>query len=263
VILISLALAAAVPPAFEAVDRAGSRVDMLAVRGLQRWEPREPSASHCSEGAAPSWCVSASRNDDDPGWTLTIRNAASSRIARVRIPAPEGSEASLVVWSQLIRGADGSILAGVQLTDRGGFSGGGWQKDRLILVRVTAETEAIVLDLPLLGSASIRACFDERDRRRRRNACSDDYGFTASFNLDTDNASPTPVLSVSTAATTFPGRRSRSEDSSEGRALRRKDLTYWRDPVCSYTRRYRFDATAGRYRPESPVPTCADYLDFE
>ena len=261
-ILASLALAALVPPSFEVPDRAGSRVDMLGVRGLQWWEPREASALHCSEGAAPRWCVSASRNDD-LGWTLTIGNAETSRTARVRLPAPEGPEASLAVWSQLIRGADGSVLAGVQRTDRGAFSGGGWQKDRLILVRITAETETIVLDLPLLGSASIRACFDERDRRRRRDACTDDYSFTAGFELATDNASPTPALDVWTHATTYPGRRSRSEDSRERRPLRRQDLTRWRDPVCSYTRRYRFDAAAGRYLPESPVPACADYLDLE
>jgi hypothetical protein len=261
-IFVSLALAALVPPAFEVVDQAGSRVDMLGVRGLQWWEPREPSAPHCSEGAEPRWCVSASR-DDDLGWTLTIANAAASRSVRVRLPDSEGPETSLVVSTQLIRGADGSILAGAIRTDRGAFSGGGWQTDRLILVRVTAETEAIVLDLPVLGSALIRACFDERDRRRRRDACSDDYGFTATFDLVTGNASPTPVLVSSTHARTYPGRRSRTEDSSRGPPLRRQDLTEWRDPVCSYTRRYRFDAAAGRYLPESPVPDCADYLDFE
>jgi hypothetical protein len=261
-IFLSLALAAASTPSFEVVDRAGSRVDMIGVRGLQWWEPREASTPHCSEGAAPRWCVSASRNDDQ-GWTLTISNAATSRTAHVRLPALEGPGASLIVWSQLIRGADGSILAGVERTDRGGLSGGDWQKTRVILVRVTAETEAIVLDLPVLGVAAIRACFDERDRRRRRDACRDDYALRGILNLDTENASPTPALSVETIATTYPGRRTRSEDSRGGRRLRRQDLTYWRDPVCSYMRRYRFDAAAGRYLPESPVPACADYLDLE
>ena len=71
------------------------------------------------------------------------------------------------------------------------------------------------------------------------------------------------MLGVETIATTYPGRRSRSEDSREGRPLRQQDLAYWRDPVCSYTRRYRFDAAAGRYLPESPVPACDDYLDLE
>ncbi|HEX8526017.1 hypothetical protein [Allosphingosinicella sp.] len=259
-IFVSLALAAAVPPAFEVVDQAGSRVDMLGVRGLQWWEPREPSAPHCSEGAAPSWCVSASRTDDS-GWTLTVSNAAASRTARVRLPGPE--RASFIVWSQLVRGADGSILAGVVRTDRGPFSGGGWQKDRLILVRVTAESEGIVLDLPLLGSAAIRACFDGRDRRRRRGACTDDYSFSTAFSLDTANASSTPALSVSTRAETYPGRRSRSVDSSRGRPLRRQDLSHWHDPVCSYERRYRFHPAAGRYLPDTPVPACADYLEFE
>ena len=260
-ILSSLALAAATVPSFEVVDRAGSRVDMIGVRGLQWWEPREPSAPHCSEGAAPRWCVSAAR-DADRGWILTISNAETSRTAQVRLP-PGGPGGSLAVWSQLIRGADGSIVAGVQRSERGAFAGGGWQTDRLVFVRVTAESEAVVLDLPLFASASIRACFDERDRRRRLDACSDEYGFMSGFELDTGNSSPTPALTVWTDATTYPGRRSRSEDSRERRALRRQDLTRWRDPACSYTRRYRFDPAAGRYLPETPVPACADYLDFE
>lgn len=258
----SLALAALTTPSFEVVDQAGSRVDTLGVRGLRWGEPGEPSAPHCSGGAAPRWCVSAMRNDD-LGWILTVSNADTARSARVRIPAPGGPGSTLVVWSQIIRGAEGSILAGAMLTDRGAFSGGGWDSHRQVFVRVTPETEAVVLDLPLLGSASIRACFDERDRRRRLDACSDDYSFVSGFELATDNASPTPALDVRTDATTYPGRRSRNEDSSEGRRLRPQDLTRWRDPVCSYTRRYRFDPAAGRYLPDRPVPPCADYLDFD
>ena len=261
-ILASLALAAFIPPAFDVVDRAGSRVDMLGVRGVQPWEPREPSAPHCSEGVAPRWCVSASRSGE-PGWTVTIANAETSRTARIPLPASDGPGTSLVVDSRVVRGADGSIMVGVLRIDRGGFSGGGWQTHRFILIRLTAEAAGIVLDLPLLGSAAIRACFDARDRRRRRGACTDDYGFTAGFELDTENTSPTPAFSVWAEASTYPGRRSRSEDSSRDRALRRQDLTHWRDPVCTYTRRYRFDAAVGRYAPDTPVPDCADYLDFE
>jgi len=260
--LLATLLAAAIPPAIDWSDPAGNRVDDLGVRGLEWWEPREPTTPHCSEGAAPRWCVALSRNDDS-SWTLNITNAATSRHARVRLPAPEGPGARLIVEKQLIRGADGSILAGVLRIEGGSLSGGDWTKYRLILVRVTAETEAIVLDLPILGSASLRACFNERDRRRRRDACTDDYGLMASFILDRSNTSPTPVFEVETIATTYPGRRSRHGDSRRGRALRQEDLTRWRDPVCSYQRRYRFDAAAGRYLPDSPVPACADYLNFE
>ncbi|HEX8364320.1 MAG TPA: hypothetical protein VF603_03435 [Allosphingosinicella sp.] len=261
-ILVSLALAALIPPAFEVVDRAGSRVDMLGVRGVVPREPRDPSDPHCSEGVAPRWCVSASRSDGS-GWTVTVANAQASRRAQIRLPDSDAPGTRLVVDSRVVRGADGSTMVGVIRIDSGGFSGGGWQTHRFILIRVTAETEGIVLDLPLLGSASIRACFDERDRRRRRDACTDEYGFMAGFELDTENAAPTPAFNVWTDATTYPGRRSRTEDSSRGRPLRAQDLVRWRDPDCTHRRRYRFDAAAGRYLPDSPVPACADYLDFE
>jgi hypothetical protein len=32
------------------------------------------------------------------------------------------------------------------------------------------------------------------------------------------------------------------------------------DPLCSYRRSFTFDAAAGRYVPDAPLPDCGDYL---
>jgi hypothetical protein len=33
----------------------------------------------------------------------------------------------------------------------------------------------------------------------------------------------------------------------------------WKDPICSYERRYRFDAAVRRYVPVVPLPKCGRY----
>jgi hypothetical protein len=67
-------------------------------------------------------------------------------------------------------------------------------------------------------------------------------------------ASERPTLHYQTRATTYPGRRSRTEDSTRGPPLRRSDLVHWSDPDCSYTRIFTYDPAARRYRPDSPLP---------
>jgi len=72
------------------------------------------------------------------------------------------------------------------------------------------------------------------------------------------------VLLYQTRATTYPGRRSRVEDSTAGAPLRRADLAHhWEDPECSYSRTFTYDAASHRYRPDTPLPACDDYLDFD
>jgi hypothetical protein len=50
-------------------------------------------------------------------------------------------------------------------------------------------------------------------------------------------------------ARTFPGRRSRLEDSTAAPRLRRSDLVWAPDPACSSRRIVAFDPAAGRYLP--------------
>lgn len=240
-------------------DRAGNVLEVLSQSGPAPMEPGEGSGLHCS--VLPRWCVSVTF-DDSSGWRLRVHNGDGSRQEDMPLPTLT-DRTRYTVWPNLIRNTDGSIMVGVLRVERGAFSGGGWLTAHLVLVQVAETGTPAVLELPFEAAASVRACFGERDRRNRRNACSDEYSYAATIAIDPAGAAAMPILRISTSASTYPGRRSRTEDSSQSPPLRRQDLIHWRDPACSFVRSYRFDAAAGHYLPDSPVPACADYLDLE
>jgi len=256
-----LTLAAVLALALQA-DPAGNRIEPFADAG----PVATGIARHCNPDRR--WCAHLLRSDHG-NWVVRLDDGQGT--GRHIILTGEWDEAEYRIWPHLVRSAEGSILFGVQRAASGGFSGGGWQASHLLLYRVRpdlppdrqVEDGSVVLELPLSASASIRACFDDRDRRRRRDACSDEYSYEATIAVDPARVGAMPVLRISTAASTYPGRRSRTEDSSQSPPLRRQDLVHWPDPVCSYVRTYRFDVAAGHYEPDRPVPSCGDYLDFE
>lgn len=105
-----------------------------------------------------------------------MANSESGRTARVRLPRLQKSADTLAVWQRLARGADGSVVAGVQRTEKGpgpAMMGG---KSRLILIRVTAHSEAIVLDIPVNASLS-RPCVARPGRPSGGKGCRDLYSF--------------------------------------------------------------------------------------
>lgn len=164
-------------------------------------------------------------------------------------------------WNGLIRLSDGGFLAGVEMESRSMYSGGGGQSTELRLYRLDADGEAgaaPVLTVPIQGSLMIRACFSEEDMTQRAGACHDEYSFAATMTAS-DAADAMPVLAYETTATAYPRGASRSEDSLEKPPLKRADLVTARDPKCSFTRRFAFDANAGEYRPDTPLPDCSDY----
>lgn len=164
-------------------------------------------------------------------------------------------------WNGLIRLADGGFLAGVEMESRSMYSGGGGQATELRLYRLDAEGEAgaaPVLTVPIQGSLMIRACFSEEDMTQRAGACHDEYSFAATLTAS-DAADAMPALTYETTATAYPRGASRSEDSLEKPPLKPADLITVRDPKCSFTRRFTFDAAAGEYRPDRKMPDCSDY----
>jgi hypothetical protein len=111
-----------------------------------------------------------------------------------------------------------------------------------------------------LGQADIRACFSQADTAARRDACSDQYNFSGTLAIDPTVTSGAPHFVLSTEATTFPGKRSRSEDSTQAPPLTTADLTTVTDATCTYRRVFAPNA-AGVYAPDSPLPACGDYLE--
>ena len=165
-------------------------------------------------------------------------------------------------WTGLIRLGDGGALAGVQVETRSMYSGGGGQATELRLYRLDARGDAAstpVLSLPIQGSLMIRACFSEQDMTQRAGACHDEYGFEGVLTVEAGAGETLPVLTYATTATAYPRGASRSEDSLEKPPLKPADLITVRDPKCSFTRRFTFDAAAGEYRPDRKLPDCSDY----
>ena len=164
-------------------------------------------------------------------------------------------------WTGLVRLADGGVLAGVQVETSSMYSGGGGQATEVRLYRLNANGDAgdaPVLAVPIRGELTIRACFSQEDMTQRAGVCHDEYGFAATLTA-TGGASAMPVLNYATTATAYPRGSSRSEDSLEKPPLKPADLVTVRDPKCSFSRRFTFDAKTGTYRPDSPLSDCSDY----
>ncbi|MBX9899299.1 MAG: hypothetical protein K2Y28_00820 [Burkholderiaceae bacterium] len=172
-----------------------------------------------------------------------------------------GEESSIQLWAQLIR-FKGGILAGLQTQARAMYSGGAADSTTLHLIAfLPGQPPFEVLSVPQSANATIRACFSERDIKRRAEACQDEYSFNASLALTGKNVAEMPELRYHSQATSFPGPVSRSKDSLAGRPLRKRDLVTVTDTKCSYQRLYRFAAAERRYVPNAPPPDCSNYTE--
>lgn len=233
--------------------QAQARLEPFGEPALEGEQPRREACS-----LDRRWCARLLRQGDGGAWRLAVGDR------QLLLPHREtdgvaGSEASL--WPRIVTSPAGSALIGVVNSRRSVYSGGSASAATLTLVEVPADGGALrrVAELPLLGGAMIRACFDERDTRRRRAACHDEYAFAGTLELGETRPGRPPDLLLTTNAETSPGRRSRFEEND--RRIRRGEPLTWRDPVCSYRRTFTYDDTSRRYRPDRPLPLCRDYLE--
>lgn len=246
------------------IDHAGNRSEPLTAQRQAAPAAGEDPLPITFCEAARDWCATVRQDGEDGPWTLLVFPAGvQNEPLRYPLPeAPEEEPAEVSLWPFLVREADGTLLAGVQYYRRTMYSGGGAGAERLLLLRLPGEQAPVpVLETPIGGSSMVRACFGEDDMRARRDACHDEYEFTGTLALDPAATAGRPRFILTTVARTYPGQVSRDEDSAERPPLRRRDLIWWRDPECSYTRRFAPDA-AGQYAPDAPLPACSDYLDL-
>lgn len=243
----------------QVVDEAGSlnddRLLPLIARGAEQDE-------YCTSDRR--WCVLLAEPDEAGVIRPVLRSAGEAGTASYPPPGESFPEESHAVWPALVILEDGSFLAGVETRTTTSYSGGGGSATGLRLFHVSADGTAgaePVLDVPVRASLMIRACFSEKDMRRRRGACQDEYSFSGRVGVAPSPAAGRPILTYTTEAWAFPRGVSRFGDSTQMRALRQDDMVRQRDAPCSFTRRFRFDATAGAYRPDSPLPECSDYTD--
>jgi hypothetical protein len=220
----------------------------------------------CTDGGA--LCARLSREGDRWHLDLVERPSQGGAERRVRF-SPAGRDAPFAslwfdLWPHLIRESGGAVMVGLLSHRRNSFSGGGSSTDRLSLIRLEPGAAVAVeaLQVPIRGSAIVRACFGEEDMRLRREACHDEYAFDASLSLEPGAGSPR--LRYTTRARTYPGRAFRLTDAEmaerERRPFRRFDLVWAEDGTCSYRRTFAFDVHAERYAPDDPLPDCGDYL---
>jgi hypothetical protein len=226
------------PPTAAAADQAGNRLEALSPRG-------DESCTHDSV-----WCLDASG-------LITYSRDGTQRATTDAVDEAE----ERAVWPFAIRYGETAIV-GITFRRSEGYSGGGATQDVITLYQVNASSRDAtpVLSLPLYGSASIRACFDQEDRRARREACADEYAFAGALSLDATNANGRPRLVFTTEAATYPGRRSRMEDSTTAPPLQQSDLRWVRDDACSYRRVLAWAPGANAYAPDQPLPECSDYF---
>jgi|CXWL01.1.fsa_nt_gi hypothetical protein len=234
-------------PSALTTDAAGNRMEAL--NGVER---------ACSEDGA--WCVL----NGETGVRVVFTAEGAEREIASFAAAPEEKREP---WAFIVRQADGdTALVGLTSTQEQMYSGGGGAATFVTLYAVSATTPSgesarAVLTAPMSASLMIRACFDEEDTRARREACHDTYEFTGVLPLDLNNASGPARLLLTTEAQTAPGRRDRNTDSTQQPPLTEADLAPWRDETCSYRRAATFDATAGEYKFDQPLPPCTDYLE--
>lgn len=240
-------------------DAADNRMLAFPAVGPAPQDEETGSARHCAAGR--TWCAELRRGESG-GWRLELAEGGG-RARAIALDGDADAE-SFALWPHLVREAGGAVLVGVLRTYRTGFSGGGARRTALLLVRAEpgGGAPALLLDIPLSGSAMIRACFAEADEGARAGACHDEYALAGTLRLDPATAAGRPRFILTAAARTYPGRRSRSQEAPAAAQLRRSDLVWAPDPACTYRRALAFDPAAGRYQPDSPLPDCPDYFDF-
>lgn len=217
----------------------------------------------CTDDGA--WCVVAAANGP-----IEVRRAAGGEAQLAATIAPSDAMSEHGVWPSIIRQGDRggaeTVIVGVTQTQNQMYSGGGGEATHVALYRLTSESNgasnaAPVFVAPLSGEISIRACFSPEDETARRGACLDEYSFSGTLAVDDASRAAPANLILTTEASTYPGRRSRTEDSRAAPPLGQSDLVRARDETCSYRRVLTFNAGSGVYEPDQPLPACPDYLE--
>lgn len=251
-------------------DRTGNRVVPFpaaeAATPATDGEP-DPTILHCTIDR--HWCARvrpAEGSDEIEPWYIDIfEGSPADPAGPARSHAlTDPQDATLSIQPGAFVTADGALIVRVERELRTMFSGG-WARAAFVeLVRAPRGDGPVesLFTVPASSGIGIRACFDDEDMRNRRQACHDEYEFEGTLTLDPADRSERPRFLFETRARSYPGRRSRSEDSTQAPPLRQADLAWADDPLCSYRRTFAADPASGRYAPDAALPSCEDYLDF-
>ncbi|HZX76975.1 hypothetical protein [Lysobacter sp.] len=279
-LLASLIVLAALAGPATAAGPTGNRMEAFAPASHDADVVPEPGVGdpeHCT--ADRKWCA-AIDIDEAGGATLKLYDGSQPEGARP-ILHPIGNEegASHTVWPWIVRlaaadlpsnppygpgGAGEGLILGIEKHVSTGYSGGGASATTLSLLLATPDFAGglrfePVLDVPVGGSALIRACFSEEDITQRAGACHDEYTFQGRLTLEAGLGMPR--FRYATQATSFPGNVSRYEDSLANVPLTERDLVRAVDRECSYRRLLRFNPATCRYEFDRPAPDCSAFTE--
>ncbi|MNX56499.1 hypothetical protein D3C86_872950 [compost metagenome] len=217
--------------------------------------------------AQTDWCVGIKTDGtfETNGPFATSRTLRTERAFWDSPEIPDFKQFS--VWPELIRLSEERALVGLigpeqpDFKAETSFSGGGFTRRDLYLYDVSLGEPTsgnLVFVMPYTADASIRACFNDADQKKRAGQCSDVYSFKAA--LKALPGKEYPDLQVTTKATRSPAGVSRHADSSAMPALTKDQLAPQADKQCSYTVTYKWQADGSVYEPASPLPDCAEFL---
>ncbi|MGE8657993.1 MAG: hypothetical protein ACN6O8_14730 [Achromobacter sp.] len=199
---------------------------------------------------------------------------ASSRTLRANYrlwDLPEIPDFSrFTVWPHLIRLSEERALVGVIGPNEPDYKeeiqipGGSFSRRDLYLfvVDLGDKSSSLVQLLPYSTRASIRGCMNEADARRREANCMDEYRYDATVKA-LAGAQPYPDLQVTTQATRAPAGASRYADPARQPAPTAAPRQPQSDKQCSYTVTYKWQADGAVYRPATPLPDCAEFLEAQ
>lgn len=276
-LLALIALGVLAGPAMAAGGSNDNRMEAFAPTSDSADLPPEPGAGEPPRCTADrKWCA-AIDIDDAGGATLRLYDGSRPQGASpILHQIGKADRTSHTVWPWIVRiaaanvppdplygpdeSADGAII-GVEKHVATGYSGGGANATTLSLLLVTTDLGGFqlepVLDIPIGGSALIRACFSEEDMTQRAGACHDEYTFHGALTLEAGKGMPR--FRYATRATSFPGKVSRFGDSLASAPLTERDLVTAVDRECSYRRLLRFNPAVRRYEFDRPAPDCSEF----
>ena len=222
--------------------------------------------ARCTSEAGLCWSMKPT--DDGKGWNLHQQSGADRAERDFALLIPKHMNVS--VWDKAIT---------IPAMENGGRARGSccgicrktynvfWRARWLKLYSLDNEYGSPILgdellSVPISASKMIRACFSERDYKRRRNACHDEYNFDATLEVSPVSAPGWPTLRYVARADGFPGGASLDRDSSTDPPLKERDLERRADPACSFTRTAVYNPLTARYEFNSPSPDCSDYWDL-
>jgi hypothetical protein len=294
---LSLAAAATAEPV--ANDPGGDRIEMFQWVNYAH-APEEPLRNcsrdriWCAELIRPQtgglWVVqviarATNREPSERRWRYTVPAA----LLRGRRPAH-------TLWQQIVRDSWGGALVGIELGQQAGERPGFFSNQRrLLLIHIPslagaqpsavletplsghieqpmcpypgyppdpARTEAPPRPAPGIGEIRLEGVLSDEDAARIH-ACQDRFEYSTTFTLlpSFPPMDQPPDLIVATVAQTSPGRRRRTPPGTQREPIARTEGDVVRDPACTFTRSYYFDAAQGRYVPDAPLPACRDYLE--